>query len=134
MRDMLEFDAHRDALRQPHPTEAGFHAWQALCVGLLVAVGNASPDAGHPPRQHLVVPHQADPRRRAGLDAAQFGFLEVAGDPEAVGVDQGDVGLARHGVVALVQSQARDVAIGWRTQFSACKIQLRPVHGDLCTA
>jgi len=72
---------------------------QALPVGLRVCDVDAAGDAADMAANDLAVAHQLDARRVTYTDRAEIGLLEIAVDPEGVGVDERDFILPDIGVV-----------------------------------
>src|SRR2546430_12708871 len=59
----------------------------------------------------LAVAHQLDTGRIALADRLEIGLLEIAIDPERIGIDDRDYVLADIGVVAELRQQVGDIAV-----------------------
>ena len=103
----VEPDAHRHALRQPHPVEGGVDVGQQFAAGAGVAVGDAVRDAVDMAVQHGAAAHQAQLHRGAGFQQRQLGFLEVAHRVIGRAVDDGQLGRA-HGCLLYTSPSPRD--------------------------
>src|ERR1700730_15555821 len=73
----------------------------------------------------LAVSHQLDGCWVVLMDLPKTGLLEVAVDPEGVGVDDGDYLLADIGVVAELCQQIGHVAVDRRADDGPAEIELR---------
>lgn len=86
-------NAHRYALRQPHPAKGRLDVGQAQPARLIVAVPDPMPDALHVTRDDRLVTHQHNLRGIPDANMAQLGLLKVPHHPEAVRIDDGDLRL-----------------------------------------
>src|SRR5580700_493626 len=87
-RHLIDVDAHRNALCQAHPGEDRVYVGQPLPVRLRIRDVNATGDAVNMAVNDLVIAHQLDAGWIAYLDRLEIGLLEIAVDPERVGVDE----------------------------------------------
>ncbi len=90
IRHLIDVDAHRHALRKAHPGEDRIYRGEPRLIRLRVRDVDATGDAADMATNELAVAHQLDGRRVAVMDPAETGLLEVAIDPEGIGVDEGD--------------------------------------------
>src|SRR2546430_11582628 len=82
----------------------------------------------------LAVAHQLDTGRIALADRLEIGLLEIAIDPERIGIDDRDYVLADIGVVAELRQQVGDIAVNRRADLRAFEVHPRLVqvgHGLL---
>src|SRR5712692_8156810 len=89
-RHLIDVDAHRNALGQPHPGEDRIDVGKALAVGLGIRDVDAARDAADMTPDGLWVAHQLDAGVVTFADPSYAGLFEIAVDPERVGVDQRD--------------------------------------------
>src|SRR5260370_26891489 len=122
MGHLIDVDAHRYALRQAHPGEDRVDVGEPLPVGLRVCDVDAAGDAADMAANDLVIAHQLDAGRVAYLDRLEIGLLEIAVDPERVGVDERDLVLPDIGVVAELRQQVGHIAVDRRTDLSALAV------------
>ena len=79
----------------------------------------------------LAIAHQLDRGRVADLDRVEVGLLEIAVDPEGIGVDQGNQVLSDGRVIAELRQKIGHVAVDRRADLGALQIDLRLVQvGD----
>src|SRR5229473_7971054 len=81
-RHLIDVDAHRDALGQPHPGEDRIDVGQALAVGLGISDVDAARDAADVTADGLWVAHQLDAGVVTFADPSYAGLFEIAVDPE----------------------------------------------------
>src|SRR5215831_9808211 len=79
---LIDVDAHRNALRQPHPGEDRVNVGKPLPVGLRIRDIDTAGDAADMAANDLAVAHQLDAGQVAYLDPVEIGLLEIAVDPE----------------------------------------------------
>src|SRR6516164_2045385 len=80
--NVVDVDAHRDALRQAHPSEDRVDLSQPCPVWLRVRNVNGACDAVDMTANDLTVAHQLDAGGVADPDRLEVRFLEIAVDPE----------------------------------------------------
>src|SRR6266851_2375217 len=90
VRYLIDVDAHWHALRKSHPGEDRIYRGEPRLIRLSVRDVDATGDAADMARNDLAVAHQLHGCRVALMDRAETGLLEVAVDPEGIGVDDGD--------------------------------------------
>src|SRR6266446_5910900 len=119
LRHLIDVDAHRNALRQAHPGEDRVDRGEPLPVGLRVRHIDAARDAADMAANDLGVAHQLDAGRVTDLDRLEIGLLEIAVDPERVGIDERDLVLSDICVVAELRQEVRHPAIDRRADLRA---------------
>src|SRR4029077_19596503 len=124
-RHIVELDAHRDALREAHPTEGRIDESQQLAAGAAVLVLDAVSDALDVSRQNARIADQFYSRILADTNAPQLGFLEIPLDAVRVGIDQRKDSCAGIDVAAGQKSEIGDYAVDWRHDGRALEIELR---------
>jgi len=87
IRHLIDVDVHRHALGEPHPGEDRVDRGEALQVGLRVRDIDGARDAADMAANDLAVAHQLDAGGVALVDPLEHGLLEIAVDPERVGID-----------------------------------------------
>ena len=97
---LIDVDAHRDALRKTDPGKDRVHVGKPLSVGLRVRNIDAAGDAVDMTAHDLALAHQLDAGGVADADRFEIRLLEIAVDPERVGIDDGDDVRPDIGVVA----------------------------------
>src|SRR5712675_3078063 len=131
IRHLIDVDAHRQALRQAHPGEDRIYRGQPCLIGLRVRNVDAAGDATDVATNDLAVAHQLHGCRVALMNPPETGLLEVAVDPEGIGIDDGDYLLTDCGVVAELREQVGYVAVDRRANYRPVEIELRLVNGGL---
>src|SRR6516225_1715767 len=101
---------HGNALRKAYPIEHGIDIRDEIAAFRIVTVVYAARHAFDVTLQQFAA-HQANLRVRANPDPREFGFLEVAVNPERMAVDEREPCGPSCCVVACEDLQVRDVAI-----------------------
>src|SRR5260370_19135384 len=128
---LIDMNAYRHPLRQPHPGEDRIPRSEPRLIRLRVRDIDASGDAPDMATNKLAVAHQLDTCRVAFKDPAETGLLEIAVDPEGIGIDDGDQLLPDSGVVAELRQQIGYVSTHRRSNHGAAEIELRLGDGGL---
>jgi hypothetical protein len=103
IRYLIDVNAYRHALRKPDPGEDRIYRCEPRLVRLRVRHVDATSDAVDMATNELAVAHQLDGCRVALVDPAETSLLEVAIDPEGVGLrDIPEVARAREGAIRRV--------------------------------
>src|SRR5262249_11721029 len=84
--DIVQMDADRYALGQPHPGEDRIYGSNAPIVGLRVRNVDPAGDAVDVATEDLAVAHQFDLSGIANADGSKVRLLEISIDPEGIGV------------------------------------------------
>src|SRR5712671_1799862 len=82
-----DLDAHRHALRQPYPGVDRIDVGQTLGAWRGVRDADATRYGLDPPNDRIAIAHQVRFGAVADADVGHLGFLEIAVDPIAVGID-----------------------------------------------
>src|SRR5271166_4516744 len=80
--NLIDMDAHRDALGQTHPGEHRIDARQAPAVRCAVLVADGVADAFDMADDRCVETHKRGARSIADMDPGELCLFEIAGDPE----------------------------------------------------
>src|SRR6266480_702158 len=84
---VIDMDANRDPLRQPHPGEDWVDRGDPLSVWLCVGPVDRTGDAVDTAENGLRVAHKLDLGPVADMDWLDIEFLEIPIDPERISVD-----------------------------------------------
>src|SRR5713226_5554397 len=90
IRHLINVDAHRHALRKTHPGKNRIYRGKSRLIRLRVRDVDAAGDTADMATNRLAVAHQLNCCRVAFMDPSETGLLEVAVDPEGIGVNDGD--------------------------------------------
>src|SRR6266852_7821446 len=131
IRHLIDVDTHRHPLRKAHPGEDRIYRGEPRLIRLGVRDVDATSDAADMATNELAVTHQLDGSRVAVMDPTETRLLEVAVDPEGVGVDDGDQLLTDSGVVAELRQQIGNISAYRRANYRPIEIELRLGNGGL---
>jgi len=90
IRHLIDMDVHGHALRKAHPGEDRIDRGESHLIRLRIRDIDAASNAVDMSADDLAVAHQLDGRLVAFPDAPEAALLEIAVDPEGVGVDDRD--------------------------------------------
>ena len=128
---LIDGNADRNALCEAHPGEDRVDGRQSCDPGSGVRVHDAVGQALHMPRNGLIgKAHENDLRGVTHSDASQLRFLEVAGDPIAVGIDERHRGLTHGRISSRLEQQIGHEAINGRVDLDAAEIEFGVVEID----
>src|SRR5580704_2885332 len=128
LRHLVDMNAHRNALGKAHPREDRIDCGKPLRIGLRVRDVDGARDAVDMATNDLAVAHRFDLGRVAYADRADIDLLEIAVNPERVGVDEGDYILPDICIVAELREQVGHPAIDDRADLSALEVDPRLVQ------
>ena len=124
LRDLVDPDPHRNALRETNPGEYRIDVRQALRAACGVRGTDAARDALNPAANRGFISKQYRLDAVSDMDVGELRFLELGVDPIGIFVDHRDAWRAGTRIVAHPHQKVRDVTIDRRTN-------LRPLQIDL---
>jgi hypothetical protein len=110
LRDLIDVDAHRDALGESHPSENGVHGGNPLIVGLCIGNVDRAGDAVDVATHCPIIAYQRDFGRIAHTDWGEVRFLEIAIDPVRFRIDKRDGIYANVQVIAQMRRRRASIA------------------------
>src|SRR3984893_11123190 len=128
LRHLIDVDAHRNALGKAYPGEDRIDRCKPLLIGLRVRDIDGARDAVDVATNDLAIAHRLDLGRVALVDRAEIDLLEIAVNPERVGVDEGDYILPDIRIVAELREQVSHKAVDGGADLSALEVDPRLVQ------
>src|SRR3984893_7235785 len=119
LRHLIDVDAHRNALGKAYPGEDRIDRCKPLLIGLCVRDIDGARDAVDVATNDLAIAHRLCLWRVGLVDRAEIDLLEIAVNPERVGVDEGDYILPDICIVAELREQVGHSTIDRRVDLRA---------------
>src|SRR5262245_15704004 len=90
LRDLIDVDAHRNALSETYPGEDRIDTRESLLIRLSVRNVDAASDTVDVPSNDFSVAHELDAGQVASANVLELGFFELAIDPGRIRIHNGD--------------------------------------------
>ncbi len=125
LRDLIDVDAHRHPLREPHEGEDRVDRSKPGGVGSRVRHIDAAREPLNAAFKKRGISHELDRRGVAFPNPPERGLLEIGVDPERVRIDDRELKRADIGIVPELCGEIGDIAVDGRADLGACEVDPR---------